>query len=396
MKSRIAVIIIVMLLMFSIFLLTTFSNNENVQKPSSVSYQYIPSYNETKAVKYGLMVHDNFEHKAYYPSGENYSVMQKNLDYFNSEDCAHFVSEALIAGGLSYLAQIPPGDNLSHYLSGFNGSYGIVGVYRLADWLAGYSLPIFSTNSTIESLIGYQPIPASFVGSPQAAIFYVTNESILPSYIIWPGDVVIDGGAGDGHAMLYIGNGQVVQTDPAYLWNYTPGYDNNITTLLYISKPNGTLVPVNALSLNGQNVSSMYFHIPTFSKYYRKAVRITVLQGKINVTGSTINFDKSITLISSFPNGVGFGNYSYAWYINGKKVSDKQIFTTNLSKGYYKISLKATGSNGTAYENYSIGNPAVISSNNIFNGSTIPLILIIALIIIIAGILLIVWRKKRK
>jgi hypothetical protein len=396
MKSKIIIIMVITILISSVFILTTFSTNENIKQPSSVSYQYTPTYNEMKAVDYGLMVHNSYDHKAYYPSGENYSIMQKNLDYFNSEDCAHFVSEALIAGGLSYLAQIPPGDNLSHYLSGFNGSYGIVGVYRLADWLAGYPLPIFSTNSTIESLIGYQPLPASFIGSPHAAIFYVTNESILPSYIIWPGDVVIDGGAGDGHAMLYIGDGQVVQTDPAYLWNYTPGYDNNITTLLYISKPNGTLVPVNALSLNGQNVSSMYFHIPTFSKYYTKAVRITVLQGKFNVTGKIINFSKPVTFISSFPNGVGFGNYSYAWFINGKKVSDQQIFTTNLSKGYYKISVEVSGSNGTAHENYSIGSPAVTSSSNIFNNNVTLLILIIALIILASAIVLVGRRKKRK
>ena len=54
----------------------------------------------------------------------------------------------------------------------------VVGVYRLVDFLAGYHLPLFSTNSTVESKLGYQPIPASYSGSPLASIYYVTNDSI--------------------------------------------------------------------------------------------------------------------------------------------------------------------------------------------------------------------------
>jgi len=178
-KAAISVaVIVIMLAGISIYGNSdTYLSNKN---PSTILYTYFPNYNSSKAIEYALMFHNEYFHKAYYPSGLNYSIMQKNLDYFNSEDCAHFVSMALIAGGLTYLAQNPPGNNLTNYGSGFPGSYGIVGVYRLADWLAGYVLPIISTNSTIEGLIGYQPIPASYIGSPHAAVYYVTNDSILP------------------------------------------------------------------------------------------------------------------------------------------------------------------------------------------------------------------------
>ncbi len=86
------------------------------------------NYNGSIAVQYGVLIDSSYFHKEYYPSGENLSVFQKNLDFFNSEDCAHFVSEALIHGGLFALSLNPPGDNLTNYLSGFPGSSGIVGV----------------------------------------------------------------------------------------------------------------------------------------------------------------------------------------------------------------------------------------------------------------------------
>lgn len=380
---KIAVVLAIILLIFG------FTNIENLSNGTSAnSYNYIPNYNGTKAVEYGLMVHNDYLHKAYYPSGLNQSVLQKNLDYFNSEDCAHFVSEALIAGGLKYLAQIPPGDNLTHYLSGFNGSYGIVGVYRLADWLAGYVIPIISTNQTIEGIIGYQPIPASYLGSPHASIFYVVNDTILPSYILWPGDVVMDGGAGDGHAMLYIGNDDVVQTDPAMIWNYTPGYDANITTTIYISSPNGTLKQENVLSLNGENVSSIYVHIPTFPFNSKPLERITLLQNGVNVTNGKIDFNKTITFVASFPEGIGFGNYTYEWLINGKEVSSNQIFSIKLSKGSYKIELEVTGSNGTETAYYYIGSP--VKSEQSFNFYFI----IAGIVIIIAVAIFLLKRKK--
>ncbi len=393
MRMRTPIIIVfsmMMVLGFSIY--GTYYTNLDNRSPSNVLYSYIPNYNSSRAIEYALMVHDQYLHKEYYPSGLNYSVMQKNLDYFNSEDCAHFVSEALIAGGLTYLAQNPPGDNLTNYGSGFPGSYGIVGVYRLADWLAGYVLPIISTNSTIEGLIGYQPIPASYLGSPHAAVFYVTNDSILPSYIIWPGDVVMDGGVGDGHAMLYIGNNDVVQTDPADIWSYLPGYDDNISTTLYLSSPNGTLRPLNVLTLNGENVSSIYLSIPTFPFNSKKEVRITILQDGVNITGSKINFNKEITFVGSFPRGIGFGNYTYEWRINGKLVSTNQVFTTSLSNSSYTVSLSVTGSNGTAYANYTIGSPSKLKNS----GSNIIMYFVGgAIIIVVASIILYNrWRKK--
>ncbi|MDH2906405.1 MAG: hypothetical protein PXX82_08670, partial [Methanomassiliicoccales archaeon] len=147
------------------------------------------NYNPQLALEYAYLIHTKYYHANYYPSGINESILQKNLDHFNSEDCAHFVSEALIAGGLTVLARNPPGDNLSGYDNGaFVGSYGIVGVYRLADYLAGYDLPVFPANATAETTIGYQPIPASYAGSPHTSVYYVLNDSILPSYVLSPGD----------------------------------------------------------------------------------------------------------------------------------------------------------------------------------------------------------------
>lgn len=310
---------------------------------TSVSPAVVPSgynfynYNGSEAVNYGLMIDSKYFHTKYYPSGINLSVVQKNLDYFNSEDCAHFVSEALIYGGLEALASNPPGDNLTDYLSGFNGSYGIVGVYRLADYLAGYDLPVFPENATIESILEYQPIPASYYGSPHASVYYVTNDSMLPSYFLWPGDVVMDGGVGNGHAMLYIGNGTVVQTDPAGEWQYAPGVDLNITF--------GDLNPY-----EGMNVSALYVHIPTF--HGPKMVRITALSdGKVIKDGSSA---ARVTLISSFPQGVGLGNYSYSWSYNGKIISTNQTVTLSLASGSNRIQLSTEGSNGTAYENITL------------------------------------------
>ncbi len=317
------------------------------------------NYNGSLAVHYGLLVDSSYFHKEYYPSGANLSIYQKNLDFFNSEDCAHFVSEALIHGGLIALSQNPPGDNLTNYLSGFPGSYGIVGVYRLANYLAGYDLPIFPANSTIEGIIGYQPIPASYNGSPHASVFYVTNDSLLPSYFLWPGDVVIDGGVGNGHSMLYVGNDTVVQTDPAGTWDYVPGADANIT-FNYLNQ------------YNGENVSAIYIHIPTFRG--KHDVRITALSGtSVIPSGSTAD---TVILIGSFPQGVGLGNYSYSWSDNGKVFSDDQTTKIILNPGENQIELEATGSNGTAYANFTL------EGTSGFSLFSFPGVLIIALPVI--------------
>ena len=313
----------------------TQSNNVVVQ---SVPDNYtLFHYNGSLAVSYGILIDRDYFHTKTYPSGLNLSVSQKNLDYYDSEDCAHFVSEALIHGGLKALASNPPGDNLTDYLGGFNGSYGIVGVYRLADYLAGYDLPVFPANSTVESIIGYQPIPASYSGSPLASVFYVTNDSILPAYLLWPGDVVMDGGVGNGHAMLYIGNGTVVQTDPAGEWQYVPGADSNIT-FNYLNQ------------YEGKNVSALYIHIPTFNTEH--SVRITAISSS-KVIGNDSEAG-TVTLIASFPQGVGLGNYTYSWTDNGNFVSGNQVFRIHLQSGINRIELKSTGSNGTAYSNITL------------------------------------------
>lgn len=354
--------------------------SNSIYVPGSIADTAIPQdytvyhYNGSLAVSYGLLIDRSYYHTKTYPSGLNLSVFQKNLDYYDSEDCAHFVSEALIHGGLVALASNPPGDNLTGYLSGFNGSYGIVGVYRLADYLAGYDLPIFPANSTIEGILGYQPIPASYSGSPLASVYYVTNDSMLPSYFLWPGDVVMDGGVGNGHAMLYIGNGTVVQTDPAGEWQYVPGVDSNIT-FNYLNP------------YNGKNVSSIYMHIPTFSSVH--LVRITAISAS-KVIGNSSNAG-TVTLIGSFPQGVGIGNYTYTWTDNGKLVSTQQVFSFTLHSGINKIEVTSTGSNGTAYSNITLyGN----EGTGIFSGYVGYILVVVAALILVAGAA-IIWKRRK-
>lgn len=300
------------------------------------------NYSPSAAVNYGWAVNVLFFHKAYYPSGLNNSTMQKNLDYFNSEDCAHFVSEALIAGGLTVLAQNPPGDNLTTYDNGlFVGSYGIVGAYRLADYLAGYDLPVFPVNATAENMLGYQPLPGSYTGSPRTAVYYVENYSMMPSYYLSPGDVIIDGGAGSGHAMLYVGGGKVIQTDPASAWAYEPGEDWNISFY-------------GVATLNGQNVTALYMHMPTFSG--KKSVNITALggAGALGQGSARMQAGSRVYLIGSFPDGVGYGNYSYTWLDNGNLISTQQNFSFTPYAGVNHIELYSNGSTGSAVANYTI------------------------------------------
>ncbi len=342
-------------------------------------------YNPSNAVNFANLVDSKYYHQKYYPSGINQSQLQKNLDYFyNSEDCAHFVSEALIAGGLTALATNPPGDNLVGYDGGaFVGSYGIVGVYRLVDFLAGYHLPLFSTNSTVEYTLGYQPIPASYQGSPLASIYYVTNDSMYPAWFLSPGDIVADGGAGGGHAMLYIGGGTVVQTDPAGKWQYAPGP--------YLGDPNISFYGMD--TLNGQNVSSLYIHMPTFSSVH--TVAITVLSNGNPIKASTpFSFTTTpkghmVTLIGSFPDGVGIGNYTYSWYDNGKLISNSQVLKLMPQSGTNNIVLDSSGSNGTATTSFT------------FYSGSVPITAYLAFfaiggIIIIAAIGSIVFLKYTK
>ena len=319
---------------------TGVGNSFSGQIITNTSYHYYPSnntYNPAAAVAYAEMVHQNYFHKQTYPAGINQSILQKNLDFYNSEDCAHYVSEALIAGGLTDLALVGngyPGDNLTNYQSGFPGSYGIVGAYRLADYLTGYDLPIFPNNTTAERIMGYQPLPASYLGSPHATIYYVTNYSMMPASFLSPGDVIIDGGAGSGHAMMYIGNGSVLQTDPADQWQYSPAVDQNISFY-------------GLLTYHGANVSAIYIHIPTNTS--TKEVKITGFSGKtyLNQSRETLSTG-TVNLIGSFPDGVGYGNYTYSWMDNGKVVSNSQVTSLNLIQGQNNITLEATGSNGTA------------------------------------------------
>ena len=356
---------------FAIFLLFTSLGAGNAGPQSSPSVPLVQNtaasvptgysfyhYDPANAVAYAKLVDSKYYHQKYYPSGINQSQLQKNLDYFyNSEDCAHFVSEALIAGGMTVLANNPPGDNLVGYDNGaFVGSYGIVGVYRLVDFLAGHHLPLFSTNSTVEYTLGYQPIPASYSGSPLASIYYVTNDSMYPAWFLSPGDMVADGGAGGGHAMMYIGGGTVIQTDPAGNWQYAPGP--------YLGDPNISFYGMD--TLNGQNVSSLYIHMPTFSSVH--TVAITVLSGgnplkdSTSFSFTTAPAGQKVTLIGSFPDGVGIGNYSYSWYDNGKLISNGQTLNFMPQSGTNSLVLDSTGSNGTATTSFTFYSGSVPAS----------------------------------
>ncbi len=364
-------LIILSAIIFAIFLLFTSLGAGNAGPQSSPSVPLVQNtatsvptgysfyhYDPANAVTYAKLVDSKYYHQKYYPSGINQSQLQKNLDYFyNSEDCAHFVSEALIAGGMTVLANNPPGDNLVGYDNGaFVGSYGIVGVYRLVDFLAGYHLPLFSTNSTVESKLGYQPIPASYNGSPLASIYYVTNDSMYPAWFLSPGDMVADGGAGGGHAMMYIGGGTVIQTDPAGNWQYAPGP--------YLGDPNISFYGMD--TLNGQNVSSLYIHMPTFSSVH--TVAITVLSGgnplkdSTSFSFTTAPAGQKVTLIGSFPDGVGIGNYSYSWYDNGKLISNSQTLNFMPQSGTNSLVLDSTGSNGTATTSFTFYSGSVPAS----------------------------------
>lgn len=360
-----------------------YSGSSKISIPKNYSfYNYSPS----SAMKYGLLVHDKYFHKSTYPAGINESILQKNLDYFyNSEDCSHFVSEALIAGGLTILAQNPPGDNLNGYDGGdFVGSYGIVGVYRLDSYLAGHVLPIFSTNATVEATLGYQPIPAGYEGSPLASVYYVINDSLLPAYYLSPGDVISDGGVGGGHIMLYIGNGNVVQTDPAAIWHYLPGPLGGDYNISFYGLD----------TLNGKNVSSLYIHIPTFSNVH--TVRITALYNGSPLKDSTLTSNtvipsgSSVYLIGSFPNGVGIGNYAYSWYDNGKLISNQQNFTFNPLNGVNNLKLESTGSNGTATTTFTFYSGSVPLSGYIFYIS------ISAVVVIAIGVSTMVILRRRR
>ncbi len=352
---------------------------------------YVPglNYDPSAAVSYAHLVDSNYYHAHQYPAGINSSITQKNLDYYNSEDCAHFVSEALIAGGLTALAANPPGDNLQGFDHNyFIGSYGIVGSYRLVDFLAGYDLPIF-TNKTAQGIVEFNPTPASFAGSPHASIYYVTSGQMMPSYFLSPGDVITDGGAGAGHSMIYIGNNHVLQTDPAGNVSYFPGINYDISFPPY-------------MELNNKSVVSLYIHMPTIST--QKTVGITVLNGPhpLNTSLDYMNTSAPLTLVSSFPDGVGFGNYTFEWYDNGKLVSSSQVANFTPANGVNDIQLKSTGSNGTASSTYTlyVGSSVhsqylkQVDNSGFFNTTTIAVIGIVAAAVVgIAAATIVRGRK---
>ena len=336
------------------------------------------NYDPQAAVAYAWLIHTKYFHLNQYPSGLNLSVLQENLDHYSSEDCAHFVSQALIAGGLKALAYNP-----APYAS-FNKSYGLVNVYMLSIWLAGYNLSIFPLPGTsaydkLHSEGVYWRPPPTFNGTPYASVYYVTNESILPSYLLSPGDVVVDGGVGDGHVALYVGGGNVLQTDPANYWTYQPGLDQNIS--------NGGM-----MTDNGYNVSAMYIHLPTFSG--PKLVNITALYDGIPLkNSSSIKADSSVCVIGSFPSGVGRGNYTFKWTDNGKVMTTQQNFTFKPKNGQNNIELESTGSNGTAYQNFTLYSKPPKSDGF---GSLVVIGSIMAVVIVAVAVLAVKMSRKNR
>ncbi len=364
---------------FSVVVQPPFPVVENTTAHSSATVFGATNYDVQAAVAYAWLIHTKYYHTAQYPSGLSPSVMQENLDHNNSEDCAHFVSQALIAGGLKALAYNP-----APYAS-FNKSYGLVNVYMLSIWLAGYNLPIFplpgtSAYTDLHSQGVYWRPPPTYNGTPEASVYYVTNESMLPSYFLSPGDVIVDGGVGDGHVVLYVGNGNVIQTDPANYWTYQPGLDLNIST--------GGM-----MTYNGKNVSAMYIHIPTF--HGPKGINITTLyDGHPLKNSSSIRAGSSIYMIGSFPYGVGRGNYTYRWTDNGKVVSTQQNFTFQPKSQLNNIELQSTGSNGTAYQNFTVYSKSQASSG--LNGVVIAGVIVAAIAVVVAVSIVMVHRKRIK
>ncbi|MEM3829358.1 MAG: hypothetical protein QXP36_09125 [Conexivisphaerales archaeon] len=109
--------------------------------------------------------------------------------------------------------------------------------------------------------------------------------------------MIVAGGAGSGHAMFHIGNGEVVQTDSHAMCNYSPAVDLNISF-------HGLLTYL------GKNATSLYIHIPTF---VGPIVRISVQNKNQNITDNLtkVKSGEKLTFLASSPNGVGQGNYSY-------------------------------------------------------------------------------------
>ena len=61
---------------------------------------------------------------------------------------------------------------------------------------------------------------------------------------------------------------------------------------------------------------------------------------------------QKVTLIGSFPDGVGIGNYTYSWYDNGKLISNSQTLNFMPYSGTNNLVLDSTGSNGTATSSF--------------------------------------------
>ena len=99
-------------------------------------------------------------------------------------------------------------------------------------------------------------------------------------------------------------------------------------------------------------------------------------------------------MIGSFPYGVGRGNYTYRWTDNGKVVSTQQNFTFQPKSQLNNIELQSTGSNGTAYQNFTVYSKSQASSG--LNGVVIAGVIVAAIAVVVAVSIVMVHRKRIK
>ena len=137
------------------------------------------------------------------------------------------------------------------------------------------------------------------------------------------------------------------------------------------------------------NVTSLYIHIPTF---VNPSVRISVLSNYQNITNNLtkVKSGEKLTFIGSFPNGVGQGNYSYKWLVDGKQMSIGQFFNYTPDSGNYKIEVVATGSTGSVEETVTFSVGSTLGSI----ASTILYIAIGSTLVFAAVVTLYSRRKK--
>ena len=114
----------------------------------------------------------------------------------------------------------------------------------------------------------------------------------------------------------------------------------------------------------------------------------------VNSSQTIIPGGSRMLMIASFPDGAGFGNYTYQWKDNGVTVSTSQSFNLSMVPGKNGIEVESTGSNGTAYANVTLYNGeqglSIFGLDEMFSLS----ILAISIILAVAGTVVYVLKKR--